>query len=194
MNVENFRELFKSAGFLLLLTFLMIPFKLPVTPGEESSPEQQGWKPEWMVVDPDKKFVSFTLIGGYDGSNGTFNFNGFSEGELTLTVPVGWKVEMKYTTKSAYKPHSAGITEITEPIPQDDGNLAFAGAATNQFVRGIHANNSDTFTFIAKKPGKYWLFCGVSGHGKGGMWDYFVVSETADRPSVHIEKKARKEE
>lgn len=193
MNVEKFRQKLTLPRLLFFLSVFMTIYGVSLTCGEEASLEQQGWKPEWMVVDSENKFVSFIIIGGYDGSNGTYNFNGFSEGELTITVPLDWKVEMRYTTRSAYKPHSAGITLPTDPMPQEGGTLAFAGAATNQFIRGIHANNSSTFTFVAKKTGRYWLFCGVSGHGKGGMWDYFVVSDSIDQPSIHIEKKATTE-
>jgi sulfocyanin len=188
MNVEMFQKLGSVRLFLFISVFLLISSNSLVF-----AEDPEGWKSEWMVVDLEKKFVKFIIIGGYDGSNGTFNFNGYSEGELTLIVPLGWKVEMVYTTKSAYKPHSVGIIEDVQPLPEQGGNIVFPGAVTIQFVPGIHTNNSDTLKFTANKIGKYLLFCGVPIHGRGGMWDYFVVSDKVDRPIVQIEKKTKKQ-
>ncbi len=193
MNIEKLWQRSCLVKMLLLVGLGVVFFKTPITFGEEALElEKLGWKSQWMTVDPEKKFVSFEIIGGYNGANGTFNFNGFYEGELTLTVPLNWQVEIKYLTKSAYKPHSAAIIKETDPLPEEGGAVAFRGATTIKLIQGLHANESDTFTFVADKPGKYLLFCGVTGHGRGGMWDYFVVSETADRPTVHIENKTKK--
>jgi len=146
-----------------------------------------------MVVDPERKFVRFTIIGGYDKSNGEYNFNGFSEGELTLTVPLGWEVEMQYTTRSLHKIHSLAVVEESWPLPEEGGAPAFPGAATTRLVQGIPTNHGDTFRFIADKTGRYLLVCGVGGHAGAGMWDYLEVSDAVDRPGVHIERKARSE-
>jgi sulfocyanin len=189
MNIKKLQQRLRLIKILLFVGLGITFLKISITPGEEASElEKLGWKSEWMTVDPEKKFVSFEIIGGYNGANGTFNFNGFYNGELTLTVPLNWTVEIKYTTKSAYKPHSAAIVKETNPLPEEGGTVAFRGATTIKLIPGLHANESDTFTFVADKPGRYLLFCGVTGHGRGGMWDYFVVSETADHPTVHIEK------
>jgi len=43
--------------------------------------------PTWLSFDAPGKTVRFQLIAGLTGLNGALNFNGFSDGGLTLVVP-----------------------------------------------------------------------------------------------------------
>src|SRR2546422_7790736 len=52
--------------------------------------------PAWLSYDAATKTVNFHLIAGLTGLNGALNFNGFRDGGLTLTVPVGWTVVMHF--------------------------------------------------------------------------------------------------
>ena len=56
---------------------------------------------------------------------------------------------------------------------------------TRDLVKGI-LDDTDDFRFVANREGKFWLFCGVTGHGYSGMWDYFVVSKEATLPSATV--------
>lgn len=38
----------------------------------------------------------------------------------------------------------------------------------------------------SSRQGRFLFFCGVTGHGAGGMWDYLVVSRDIELPSVHV--------
>src|SRR5437016_13088832 len=52
--------------------------------------------PLWLQVDSVTKTVTFQLVAGLTGLNGALNFNGFRDGGLTLTVPLGWTVVMHF--------------------------------------------------------------------------------------------------
>src|SRR5438034_5770591 len=52
--------------------------------------------PRWLAADTASKTAMFQLIAGLTGANGALNFNGFRDGELTLTVPLGWTVVMQF--------------------------------------------------------------------------------------------------
>ncbi len=144
--------------------------------------------PKWMHVDAARKQVSMTISMASDESNGTLNFNGYAHGDLTITVPLGWQVDMNVINAGdGAIPHSLEVIPVGRTMPSVGVDPpAFAGAETTDLVPGMALGASDHATFVADKAGRYWLFCGVAGHGTGGMWDYFVVSSSAKRPSVTI--------
>jgi len=148
--------------------------------------------PAWMHVDAAKKSVNFDVLMAPNGDNGGLNFNGYHHGELTITVPVGWHVDMNVVNKGfGAIPHSLEIIKVAEGIPNAGMEPpAFDGAETVELMNGMNVGKSDHATFVADTAGKYWIFCGVPNHGVGGMWDYFVVSPTATTPSVTIAKES----
>jgi len=129
------------------------------------------------------KTAEFTLVAGKTPANGTFNFNGYAKGAMTITVPVGWRVVIHYTNGSALR-HSFSVIPYTGTQPDKSEPPVFAGAATRDPVSGIAVGGQETITFVAGKPGKYEYFCGILGHALAGMWNYLVVSPTAKAPSV----------
>ncbi len=148
--------------------------------------------PAWMHVDAAKKSVNFDVLMAPNGTNGGLNFNGYHHGEMTITIPTGWAVDMNVTNKGfGAIPHSLEIIKVAEGIPNQGSNPpAFDGAETIELINGMNVGQSDHATFTADTPGKYWIFCGVPNHGVGGMWDFLVVSPTAKTPSVDITKTA----
>jgi sulfocyanin len=141
-----------------------------------------------MHVDAAKKSVNFDVLMAPNGNNGGLNFNGYHHGELTITIPTGWHVDMAVTNKGfGAIPHSLEVIKVSEGIPAQGAEPpAFDGAETVELVNGMNVGQSDHATFTADTPGKYWIFCGVPNHGVGGMWDYLVVSSTATTPGVDI--------
>src|SRR5437764_776650 len=73
--------------------------------------------PAWLSVDAPAKTVRFQLIAGLTGVNGALNFNGFSDGGLTLVVPVGWRTEIDFRNHDGMLPHSAEIVAPQTPLP-----------------------------------------------------------------------------
>jgi len=130
------------------------------------------------------KTVELTLIAGKTTDAGGFNFNGYSNGKLTLTVPIGWTVVLHYQNGSVLR-HSFDVIPFTgkQPDPPPPPP-AFKGAATKDPVSGIGTGKEEIITFVADKAGKYEFLCGVVGHAPAGMWDYLVVSSSAKAPTI----------
>jgi sulfocyanin len=128
--------------------------------------------------------VELTLIAGKTSGNGSFNFNGFSKGQMTLTVPTGWRVVVHYQNFSPLR-HSFDVIPYTGTQPDaPPPPPVFKGATTQDPVSGIGVGKEETISFVADKAGKYEYLCGVAGHAPAGMWNYLVVSSTAKAPSV----------
>jgi sulfocyanin len=144
-------------------------------------------RPDWMAFDAEKRVVQLLLVGAADGSNGTMNFNGYGNGDMTIVVPFGWRVEVEFLNKGyGALPHSLVIMNEVRPLPIEGGIPAFPRALTRQLVPGLAPGERDSFDFVANKEGRFLCFCGVTGHGVAGMWDYLVVSKEAKVPSVRV--------
>lgn len=124
-----------------------------------------------MQVNSASKSVTITLnITG-------FNYDGFSNGQMTISVPEGWSVTMDCNNKATI-PHSCAVVQgasSTSPI--------FPGASTSDPTTGLQPNTSGTFTFTASKTGHFRVGCLVPGHMAAGMWDNFVVT-SGGSPSI----------
>ncbi len=146
--------------------------------------------PPWMTVEADKQLVRLVFVAAADGSNGTMNFNGYGNGNMTVTVPLGWKVAVEFQNKGlGALPHSLAVIDEVTPLPVEGGKPAFPRALTRRLVPGMMAGETDTFDFVANKEGRFLWWCGVAAHGVAGMWDYLVVSPDARAPSVTAKAK-----
>jgi len=148
--------------------------------------------PKWATFDAAHHLVSFTVIAAQGGVNGTLNFNGYANGQLTVTVPVGWQVHVDFVNSGAGAlPHSFEVIRNVKPIPPQGIPPAIPRAETDDLVDGIDPNppnNKGSADFTATSAGRYLWFCGVPTHGLSGMWDNFVVSAAASLPSVTVKK------
>jgi sulfocyanin len=147
-------------------------------------------KPSWMTIDAADKSVAMEIIAGWDPDNGALNYNGFFEGQLTVVVPVGWKVSIHFVNHDGDLPHSL---LITRPYPKGSfpdvagqDQVAIPRAYSRSPDTGIDANQDDQIDFTVKEPGQYYMFCGAQGHAHGGMWNKFEVSAEASEPYVII--------
>jgi hypothetical protein len=140
--------------------------------------------PSWLQVDRATKTATFQLVAGLTGLNGALNFNGFRDGGLTLTVPVGWTVVMHFRNHDGMLPHSAEIIPDTHPLPTGPVASAFPRAFTLRLEQGLVSEQTDDLRFIADRGGSYLIFCGVPGHGAAGMWVRLEVSGSVRRPSL----------
>jgi sulfocyanin len=148
-------------------------------------------QPEWLTFNPARKQVELKITAALNGANGTLNFNGYANGEMAITVPYAWEVRIHFTVSGlGALPHSLLITKQFDqlPVQADREEVVFRGAYSRDPTAGI-MQGSDTLHFRADKLGTFLLFCGVSGHGVMGMWDYFVVSKDIIQPRVTINKK-----
>ena len=139
----------------------------------------------WLTVDSTAKTATFALIAGQTALNSGLNFNGFNEGKLTLSVPVGWTVVLRFTNKDQNLPHSAEVVDTVKPVPAGPVDPpAFPRAMTVKLMQGLGSGDTDTVRFVANKAGSYLIFCGVPGHGIAGMWIRLKVSATDKRPTL----------
>src|SRR3954469_5510855 len=94
------------------------------TQTQAASSGQQG---EDLKYDAASNTVTFQLIGGPHG----FQFNGFSSGGATLTLPPKANVVINFVNKDG-TPHSAEVIPGEGPIPNAGGDPALPRAFTNQ--------------------------------------------------------------
>jgi FtsP/CotA-like multicopper oxidase with cupredoxin domain len=153
--------------------------------GDKRVPSQ-AIDPSWLHADPPTTTATFELVAGLTGLNGALNFNGFRDGELTLTVPLGWTVVMRFRNHDGILPHSAEVIRDTQPVPMGPVPPAFDRAVTLRLAEGLISEQRDDIRFVADKGGSYLVFCGVPGHGAAGMWIRFEVSEGVRRPSLAV--------
>jgi len=167
---------------LLSAMLLTIPLGLASTAALAAPP------PKWMQVDAKNETVQLDISMGEPSTAGGFNFNGYANGSMTVTVPVGWTVKVKADDVDQYLSHSLEIVDAQDKPPVQALEPAFPKAETPDVKTGIKPSQKASFTFKADKPGEYWMMCGVPGHALGGMWDKLIVSESAATPSVSMQK------
>jgi len=147
--------------------------------------------PSWLQFDTAMQTVSFQLIAGLTGLNGALNFNGFRDGELSLTVPLGSNVVLHFRNHDGMLPHSAEVIPDTHPLPPGAVATAFARALTVRLEQGLISEQTDDLRFIADRGGSYLIFCGVPGHGAAGMWIRLEVVGSIRTPSLAATPRGR---
>jgi hypothetical protein len=141
-------------------------------------PSASGQQDQNLKYDAASNTVTFQLIGGPNG----FQFNGFSSGGATLTLPSKANVVINFVNKDG-TPHSAEVISGEGAIPNSGGDAAIPRAYTNQLLQGLPQEGTDVMRFTVPASGKYRIFCGVPGHGLSGMWIWMVVDAAAKAPS-----------
>jgi len=137
----------------------------------------------YLSYDSSAKSVALTLIAAANSAQGGFNFNGGSVGNQTITVPLGWSIDIDFQNHDVV-PHSAVVIAAQTPLPAVPEKPAFARAYTSHLIDGLPAQTGhDTMRFTADKAGDYLIACGVPGHALSGMFIRFVVSADATAPS-----------
>ena len=135
-----------------------------------------------LAWDAATKTVTFAL------SAGVFDFNGYTNGRATLTVPPKSNVVMNFTQDDG-TPHSAIIIDDKEPMPTMAEQPAIPRAYTNKASEGLPQGATDVIKFTAPDSGSYRIFCGVPGHGLSGMWIRFKVDPAATAPKWETQQK-----
>ncbi|MGH2388675.1 MAG: sulfocyanin-like copper-binding protein [Chloroflexota bacterium] len=137
--------------------------------------------PNW--VSTKGKVVSLKLVAEFNKNDSGFNFNGASKGQLTVTIPLGDKVNVTFSNNGVL-PHSAQVVAFSKTPPTKAVKDAFKGAHSTNLTSGIAKGKVQKFSFTANKAGNYLIICAVPGHASAGMWDKLVVSKTAKSASA----------
>jgi plastocyanin len=146
--------------------------------GASAQPAASGQQDQLLKYDAASNTVTFQLIAGPNG----FQFNGYSNGGATLTLPSKANAVINFVNKDG-TPHSAEVISGEGPIPNAGGDPAIPRAYTNQLSQGLAQEATDVMRFTVPASGKYRIFCGVPGHGLSGMWIWMVVDPAAKAPS-----------
>ena len=151
-----------------------------------ASPSEVVKVNEFLSYDPATRTAALRLVAGYNQTNSALNLNGGAKGNQTIIMPVGWTVKSRFINQDGNLPHSAIVIESISPIPAMPPEPAFARAYTMKLEEGLTHGREDVMTFKATRPGDYWIFCGVPGHGVSGMYINFFVSESAKVPAYRM--------
>jgi hypothetical protein len=132
---------------------------------------------QFLHVEAKKRTAIVALIAGYNGENNGFNFDGYGRGELLVSVPRGWRVQVTCTNHGGMN-HSCAVVKGPMTITP-----AFRGASIPDPVAGIPRGAKATFSFVASRVGSYRLACLVPGHEAARMWDVLEVT-AGGKPSI----------
>jgi sulfocyanin len=150
----------------------------PASSGGGASQDQN------LKYDAASNTVTFQLIGGPAG----FQFNGYSSGGATLTLPAKANVVMNFINKDG-TPHSAEVISSEGPLPNAAVDAAIPRAYTNQLLQGLPQEGTDVMRFQVPQSGSYRIICGVPGHALSGMWIWMKIDPAAKTPSFGATKK-----
>lgn len=140
-------------------------------PGTPPNPAQ------YLRVDSTAQTALVTLIAGYPATDFQFNYDGYGNGSLTLTVPVGWQVTVQCANHSTVPNSCAVVTDAHAIQP------AQPEWSTPDPRRGLNPGQSASFTFAPSTPGSFRIASLVAGSEASGMWlDLEVVR--AGQPSL----------
>jgi len=165
--------------FLMVILFFNLPACVYLA---DTSSQNKG-----MTYSPTKKSVHFRLIAAKNANNNGYNYNGYYQGNVDLQVPVDWKVTITLVNQDANAVHSVILTRpfLLDDMPDElSGEFAVIARA---YTDPIFSGEQETLQFIAKE-GRYWLFCGIKGHGINGMWIKFSVLKNLKIPLI-VEQK-----
>jgi plastocyanin len=141
--------------------------------------------PKWLTFNAKAKTATLIVIAGYNNVKSGFNFDGYADGKMTVTIPVGYKVTVDFSNKNVTA-HSLVIAKYADKLAAKV-KPAFSGASTPSPTAGTPKGKSAKFTFVAKPAGTYAMLCTVPGHVLMGMWDVMKVAASGS-PSITFAK------
>jgi hypothetical protein len=146
----------------------------PVTgtgPGTPPDPKR------YIIADASTQTAVVTLIAGYPATDYQFNYDGYANGALVLTVPVGWQVTVQ-CQNHATVPNSCAVVADRNAVDAME-----AGWSTPDPRRGLDPGQSSAFAFTPSRTGSFRIASLVGGSEASGMWvDLEVVA--GGKPSL----------
>jgi len=131
-----------------------------------------------------EKTVKIVIVAVWSDDNYGMNFNGYSKGNATYTIPKDWTVEVTYINPSPI-PHSLIVIEKDSVKKIQVPEPYFKGAAVPKHLQGISYGKS-TFTFAADEAGEYALACGFPAHALNGHWVALNISDEVKVPTLKL--------
>ena len=143
--------------------------------GSGTPPDPKGY----MRADPATRTVIVTLIAGYPATDYQFNYNGYGNGSLVITIPVGWQVTVQCENRGTV-PNSCAVVSV-----RSDLQPMASGWSTPDPVRGLDPGQSASFIFSPTNPGSYRIASLVGGNEASGMWADLEVT-SGGQPSISV--------
>ena len=167
-----------GAGFIapLLLALLLVAAACdPVTGTGSGTPPDPN---KYLKLDSQTKTAVLTLIAGYPASDYQFNYNGYTDGQLVLQVPVGWQLTVQCANRSTVNNSCAVVADARATDPVDPS------WTTPNPQEGLKPGESASFVFAPQESAEYRIASLVPGSEASGMWLELKVT-TAGKPSLN---------
>ena len=151
--------------------------------------------PAWIVNDPATQTASMSVLAGWNGNNGAWNYNGWHTGGLTVEVPLGWTILIEFSSQDAEVPHSLVVSKhyVQDEMPAEltgqDAALPRAYSRSPN-VGQIPQDGADQLRFKARTAGTYMWACGVPSHLLTGMWINFEVKDGLEGARAYVNEAA----
>lgn len=133
----------------------------PVTGTGSGTPPDPN---QYLKVDAQTKTAVLTLIAGYPASDYEFNYNGYTDGQLVLHVPVGWQVTVQCANRSTINNSCAVVADSHSADPVDPA------WTTPDPMTGLKPGESASFVFAPQATADYRIASLVPGSEASGMW------------------------
>ncbi len=160
------------------------PAEAPPAPAPAAPTLSEMSMPEWYTVGDDGQSVNIAIVAGQTNAKNYWNFNGATDGNMTITVPQGASVTIDFSNQDPNMGHSLGVSELAgTPGAMPTATPVFEGAITSNptsMMESTMNGQSESITFVADSPGEYAILCYVPGHAATGMWIHFNVSADGD--------------
>lgn len=131
----------------------------------------------FLAVDDASRSAVLTLIAGYPATDNQFNYDGYLGGELHVTVPVGWTLDVQCENRGTV-PNSCAVVAgrgATQPVRPD--------WTTPNPSTGIAPGQSASFEVVPDSPAQLRIASLVAGREVAGMW-LRLDFVSSGRPSI----------
>ena len=132
--------------------------------------------------------VLLNMVAQLTDANGGLNYNGYYNGNATITIPSNWGVVMNLWNNGVL-PHSIMLSTPDQLQKGTDYVAAFQGAYTPNPIVGFTGKQEQHFVAVESPlplatPGKFVLLCVIPGHASAGMWINLVIDENATSATI----------
>jgi len=124
--------------------------------------------------------VVITLVAGYPAGDYQFNYDGYRDGTLVITIPTGWHVTVQCENRGTV-PNSCAVVR-----GRGDTNPVEPSWSTPDPTHGLGPGESATFEFTPSAAGSYRIASLVGGNEASGMWADLEVT-AGGSPAIRAE-------
>jgi Sulfocyanin (SoxE) domain len=131
----------------------------------------------YMQINAPDQSAVVVLVAGYPAGDYQFNYNGYGNGALVLTVPVGWRVTIQCENHGTV-PNSCSVVKGRQDTAPIDPRWS-----TPDPARGLDPGQSSSFEFQPTQTGSFRIASLVGGNEASGMWADLEVT-AGGRPTL----------